>query len=108
MLSLKMKKLFMNTIYKKCSKLPLDCMDEIGDGKLITLLQSYIFILEKITVLCFYCAVAPVAMLTSCALIAIKGGLIYSIVVQFLYIILFWIQYLINVMIGKVIGIESS
>ncbi len=38
MLSLKMKKLFMNAIYQKCSKLPLDCMDEIGDGKLITLL----------------------------------------------------------------------
>lgn len=36
-----------------------------------------------------------------------KGGLVYAIVVQFLYIVLFWIQYLINMMIGKIIGTES-
>jgi len=97
----------MNTLYQKISRTSLDSMGEVEDGKLISLLQSYIFILEKILVLCYYCAVAPVAMLVSCALIAIKGGLIYAIAVQFLYIVLFWIQYLINLMIGKVIGKES-
>lgn len=64
--------------------------------------------LEKILVLVFYCAVAPVALLVSCGLIALKGGLLYAIIIQLLYIILFWIQYLINVIIGKVIAIEST
>lgn len=58
--------------------------------------------------LVFYCAVAPVALLVSCGLIAIKGGLLYAIIIQFLYILLFWIQYLINLLIGKVIVVEST
>jgi hypothetical protein len=91
MLSLKLKKLFMTAMYRKLAKMSLDSMGEISDGKLISLLQSYIFILEKILVLVFYCAVAPIALLVSCGLIAIKGGLIYAIIVQFLYILLFWI-----------------
>lgn len=108
MLALKLKKLFMTSLYRKLSKLPLDSMTEISDGKLISLLQSYIFILEKILMLVFYCAVAPVALIVSCGLIALQGGLIYALVVQFLYIVLFWIQYLINLIIGKIIGKESS
>ncbi|CDW74186.1 multidrug resistance-associated protein 4 [Stylonychia lemnae] len=107
MLSLKMKKLFLSIMYNKLSHLSLDSMGEISDGKLIALLQSYIFILEKIMVLTFYCFVAPFGLIVSCAFIAIKGGLIYALVVQFLYIVLFWIQYLINLIIGKVISKES-
>jgi len=100
MLSLKMKKLFMSIIYGKLSHVSLDAMGEISDGKLIALLQSYVFILEKIMVLVFYCFVAPFGLIVSCAFIAVKGGLIYALVVQFLYIVLFWIQYLINLIIG--------
>ena len=71
LLSFKLKKLFMNSIYHKTSRMSLDSFDEVGDGKLITLLQSYIFILEKILSLVHYCAVAPVAMLFACFLISI-------------------------------------
>jgi hypothetical protein len=38
LLSYKLKKLFMNCIYQKSSRLSLDSFDEVGDGKLITLL----------------------------------------------------------------------
>ena len=91
MLALKLKKLFMTVLYHKLSKISLDSMGEISDGKLITLLQSFIFILEKILMLVYFCAVAPVALIVSCILIAMKGGLLYAIVVQVLYIMLFWL-----------------
>mgnify|MGYP001806890142 CR=1 FL=1 len=87
--SYKLKKLFMRSIYFKTSHLSLDSFDEVGDGKLITLLQSYIFILEKILNLVFYCAVAPVAMLLACFFISIQGGIIYAILLQVLYIMVF-------------------
>lgn len=38
MLSLKLKKLFMSSLYRKLSRLSLDSMSEISDGKLISLL----------------------------------------------------------------------
>jgi len=58
--------------------------------------------------LVYYCAVAPIMMLIACGLIAIKGGLLYAIIVQVLYICLFGIQYLINTLIGKIIITESG
>jgi hypothetical protein len=47
-------------------------------------------------------------MLYSCFLIALKGGIIYAILIQVLYMLLFFVQYLINLAIGNVVGIESS
>lgn len=108
LMAYKIKKLFMRSIYQKSSRLALDSFDEVSDGKLITLLQSYIFILEKILLLVHYCAVAPVAMLFSCLLISIHGGVIYAIIIQVLYILLFFVQYMINKAIGKVVGTESA